>query len=269
MSRRAHSMLVLAVAFMSACTAWQYEITPCDPNARDLSRDICNTLNAGNTGCMLYQCDGQTSSCREMLRDFDRDGDPDYACGGTDCNDFDRTVFGREGDSCTCRQSVIGTTCSVGQPDSPCQNFANYTCSANVLSCPATVGAPRDWSDSPSPRGSYDWDCDGTTTMACSWVDPTGKYFRTECPSVACTQGQIDQINSRVIGTMCEDYCKTFNNNNDGCNPIGNRPYIFNCNTVPKCGDLIGVCFCRWDGALGVGPCKAEPYSTIGSIYCK
>jgi hypothetical protein len=270
MSRSRWSIwLCLSLFFFGACTAWQYEIESCDPNARDLSKDVCHQLNGAALGCVIYQCDGQTSTCRELPRDFDRDGDPDLSCGGTDCNDYDPSVYGRLGDLCTCKPDVLNTTCSVGQPGSPCERKAKYACLNGSLGCPATPAAPQDWQSGPDPmNSSWDWSCDGKIDTACSWMDFTGRYFRTDCPPTPCSDGQRMLIAMDQSAMLCGTYCDGLDK--PACDSMANKPAVLNCDVQPNCGSRIGVCHCRWDG-LGppLGSCIAETYSTIGSIYCK
>ena len=46
-----------------------------------------------NTACTIDRCDEQSRTCSSVLRDADKDGDPDDLCtGGKDCDDLDPTV---------------------------------------------------------------------------------------------------------------------------------------------------------------------------------
>lgn len=89
--RASVALLLLAIA-----TAWpgllagcgDYEVQPCDPGVSSLTDDVCNRLNVEGS-CTPYQCDSATRRCVLRPRDFDRDGDPDVACGGRDCDDLD------------------------------------------------------------------------------------------------------------------------------------------------------------------------------------
>lgn len=255
---------------LSACTAWQYDIESCDPHARDLSKDVCQQLNGVSVGCMIYQCDGQTATCRQSPRDFDRDGDPDTSCGGTDCNDYDPSVFGRQGDLCTCKPDVVGTTCSVGPPGSACERRAKYACLSGGLTCPATPSAPMEYQSGADPvNSSWDWNCDGKVEAACSWMDPTGRYYRSDCPGTSCTAEQTMRIAMDQSAALCSAFCSPLPKAN--CDQPSNKPAVLNCDAQSSCGSRIGVCFCRWDQGFTnpFGSCIAETYSTIGSIYCR
>jgi hypothetical protein len=275
MPRSSIFLFIVSLGLFSACTAWQYEIEACDPSARDLSRDVCNQLNGVALGCMIYQCDGQTLSCQQSARDFDRDGDPDTSCGGTDCNDYDPRVFGREGDLCTCKPDVIGTDCTVGQPGSTCERKGKYACVNSGLSCPAMAGMPLDEYQSGGDlvNMSWDWNCDGTVERACSWQDFTGRYYRTDCPATPtlCNDTRRMQIAMNMSPALCAGYCGGYTSR-DPCNAMTNKPAVLNCDAQPDCGSRIGVCHCRWEVSLAppnFGTCIAESYSTIGSIYCR
>lgn len=50
--------------------------------------------------CTIDRCIEETQSCENVPRDVDGDGDPDWACGGTDCDDTDPTVAGTFDEIC-------------------------------------------------------------------------------------------------------------------------------------------------------------------------
>jgi hypothetical protein len=268
--------MYLALCGLSACTAWQYDIEACDVHARDLSKDVCNQLNDGSSSsCLIYQCDGQTASCKQSVRDYDRDGDPDVACGGTDCNDFDPSVYGSQGSQCTCTQDSIGTPCTVGPSGSTCQRSSMFSCIDKTLICNATPGAPQsEYQAGPDATNkSWDWNCDGQVEQACSWMDPSGRSYRTidQCPPSTCSdQLKMDLANNMPL-TLCSDYCSTISDKAT-CTAPQNVPKLLNCDAQPFCGSHVGVCFCKWIDVSVTPPyhgCTNESYSTIGSIYCR
>jgi hypothetical protein len=50
--------------------------------------------------CTIDRCDEATKSCMRMPRDLDEDGDVDFFCDGTDCDDRDPTVSGMTSEIC-------------------------------------------------------------------------------------------------------------------------------------------------------------------------
>jgi hypothetical protein len=81
----------LLFLFLGACVGLDdYRIDVCAVKpGGTLADDPCNAANADQSidPCIPYQCvDGR---CLQKLRDFDRDGDPDAVCGGSDCDDKD------------------------------------------------------------------------------------------------------------------------------------------------------------------------------------
>jgi hypothetical protein len=75
-----------------------YDIPDCDPGAA-LKDDPCNALNQGNTTCQRFQCNA-ARRCALAVLDEDKDGDPPFSCGGTDCDDHDRTRSGKAAEIC-------------------------------------------------------------------------------------------------------------------------------------------------------------------------
>ncbi len=258
-----------------SCTAWEYDIANCDPHARDLTKDVCNRLNPDDTACMLYQCDGQTSTCVLSARDFDRDGDAAIECGGHDCNDYDPNIYGNGPNAmCTCTQALVNHSCSVGLSGSACQRDATYICSSNVLDCPTSPGIPEMmYQSAPFQNGTYqswDWNCDGSIEMACGWKN--GTSIVQDCPSVACSGTAAMQISNNDATGLCNNYCASVNSQT-ACTAASSNPYIYNCQTT-SCGGPIGVCYCSWNPnffgqCVNATCCTAASSSTIGNIYCK
>lgn len=87
--------LVVGAALFVGCTfggLGDYEIESCDPRVTSADEDVCRRLETSDP-CQPYQC-GPSGTCVQGPRDADRDGDPDLACGGTDCDDANRVVSG-------------------------------------------------------------------------------------------------------------------------------------------------------------------------------
>lgn len=267
---------VIAFALsLAACTAWQYDIAPCDPGVADLTKDVCNQLNANTADCMLYQCDSQTSSCKLSLRDIDRDGDPDLACGGKDCNDFNRYVSGAGGDTCSCTPDKVGTSCAVGVAGTACERKSTYACSNNRLLCPTTPIEPQGWKDHPDlTTGSWDWDCNGTVDKACTYAGAQAPSACEQNPSAECDATVTAAIKNLNATALCDYYCNQFSNKlRTPCDDHGNTapPKIYNC--ANECGSSVGFCWCTWmyDATRLplFGYCASISPSQISKLVCK
>lgn len=271
---RISSAALLSLSF-AACTAWQYEIEPCDPGIADLSKDLCNQLNPNMSDCMLYQCDSQTLTCKLTPRDFDRDGDPDRSCGGKDCNDFNRYVNGLSGDACSCSPDKLGTSCSVGEQGTACERSSSYTCSNNQLLCPTTPAAAGSWQDHADlTTGSWDWDCDGSVEKACSYVGAQMPAACAQNPAAECDATVTTAIKNLNATALCDYYCNQFSNKlRTPCDDHGNTapPKIFNCTN--DCGASVGYCWCTWmyDATKLplFGYCASISPSQIAKMVCK
>jgi len=73
--------------------------------------------------CTIDTCIEATQDCKNEPRDVDGDGDPDWSCGGTDCNDTDPDVSGKQAEICAngvdddCDLSVDEAGCSAPKHD--------------------------------------------------------------------------------------------------------------------------------------------------------
>ncbi len=89
-----HKALVVWLTIGAGCTftgLGRYDIGNCNAGntPKSLDEDPCRNLDLATVGCLRYQCNAATGRCEQRARDFDRDGNPDVACGGSDCDDRD------------------------------------------------------------------------------------------------------------------------------------------------------------------------------------
>lgn len=101
MRRLFHVLLAAGIA-LAGCTfagLVDYDVPGCDPGL-PLEQDPCNRLNTGNGSCTRYQCSAVTRTCARQTLDEDRDGDPAFACGGTDCDDREPRRSGKATEIC-------------------------------------------------------------------------------------------------------------------------------------------------------------------------
>ncbi|MEZ4390699.1 MAG: MopE-related protein [Polyangiales bacterium] len=81
--------------------------------------------------CTEDRCDDGDNACRSVTRDLDRDGDPDRACGGTDCDDEDSSRNGSAGEVCNGRDDDCdgmvdeGALSACGNCDPTCRRVAS------------------------------------------------------------------------------------------------------------------------------------------------
>ncbi|MBK7586658.1 MAG: putative metal-binding motif-containing protein [Myxococcales bacterium] len=70
----------------------------CDPKlgCREGTAIACDD----NATCTIDTCIEASKSCINEARDVDGDGDPDWSCGGSDCNDTDPAVSGKQSEIC-------------------------------------------------------------------------------------------------------------------------------------------------------------------------
>jgi hypothetical protein len=253
-------LLVLGL-LLAACTAGQYDIQECDPTVPNLLTDLCGPLNdaLGMSGCMLYQCDKVSRRCVVKPRDYDRDGDPDLACGGGDCDDTDPTVYstafepcdnkdnncnGVRDEGCSCDPKLIGTACYDGK--GACKRSGQWVCNASVPICNAKAADAQSWHNAVDPvNHSADWDCDGVDALTCC-VDAVCNQT-TDCPVVQCASSNAN--------SLCESFCS---------------PHTFDCfqaTRISRCDDSCGgrtlVCHCAF--TLG---CHASG-SSFGVVGCR
>lgn len=256
-------LLIVAILTGISCTAWNYEAEACDPSVNNLTKDVCRRLNSSLSACMIYQCDGKTRECKLGPRDQDRDGDPDVACGGTDCNDFDPAIAGGANGMCACSASLLDMPCAVGAEGTACRRNGKYVCSNAHLTCSATAGTPdSQWKGNPSPdNSSWDWNCDGIISRACSYLDTNNtRQIIEACSGIKCNPNAQQRIIENQDATTI---CNSFN----GLSFSGDRSIdVIVCSN--DCGSPIVACqsFCSQSGG-GVEECVIV--GRYGSVYCK
>jgi len=265
----------LSLSFiLSSCTAWNYEAEPCDPSVKSLSRDSCKRLNSNLSDCMVYQCDGKTLTCKLGLRDYDRDGDPDSICGGTDCNDYDPNVYGREVGQCECKRDLVDTDCFVGVNGSVCERKAKYTCPGGTsLVCPASPGSPNlNWQTQPDPMtASWDWNCDGTVQFACKYdITVFGKQPTTvtdeNCIIPLCSSQVKSYLLSGQTSNACDAYCNELPESS--CRSDRDKLIFLSCDK--ECGAAAVSCKCYWSTYDSPERCVREGFGAKNAlIICK
>ena len=249
-------------ALLSAvsCNPGNYELASCNPGVDTLSRDACNALNDKNTDCTsMYQCDKATSSCKLSPRDYDRDGDPDVACGGTDCNDYDPKVSGAN-KLCSCDPIKVGQTCVVGV--GACQATDKYTCKSGVLYCtvpnPPPVADPGYMQNAYTGNGSWDWNCDGLQDMKCG--DDKGNL--SSCPVPNCENSPFKAgMTQADLDTACNSYCTKLPGNASGC-----LDRVVFCDS--SCGMPVYSCHCKLTGLLS-NMCTGNATTTTSTVRCR
>ena len=253
-------LLIAAILTGISCTAWNYEAESCDPSVNNLTKDVCKRLNSSLNGCMIFQCDGKTRECKLGPRDQDRDGDPDVACGGTDCNDFDPAISGGANGMCACSASLLDMPCAVGAEGTACRKNGKYVCSNAHLTCSATAGNPdSQWKGNPSPdNGSWDWNCDGSISKACSYLDRNNSRQNIEFFNDQCTESERQAILAmNNANTLCFDR-------------FGSGAEIAGQINAVACGGMCGspalICQAICDNGM-LGDCYYVGF--FGTVYCK
>lgn len=234
---------LLGLLLVSAsCTAGNYD-AGCDPTVKTLLQDVCNRLNPtppDPKACSLYQCDRESASCKLAPRDYDRDGDPEPRCGGTDCNDNDPTVNGLNS-TCSCQNTPTNMTCTIGI--GVCQRSGPYSCVNQVLTCGQPGSPSTDYMPAPdSLNHSWDWNCDGINELGCT-NKLTG--VTSECPAANC-----DATLQGLVGTQNDAACDAF------CGQIADKK-------DPRCDkNFANFVVCTADCAKPVLTCHCTPNPT-------
>lgn len=259
--------LALSLGMATGCTAGQYDISDCVVTSQTLLGDSCRALNSDDSACDLYQCNAGSGRCERRLRDFDRDGDPDLACGGRDCDDNNPQVNGVQNGACACSAASLSQTCSRGV--GACRRQAQYECKNNLLSCPAVAGTPQDYGSSPDPvNSSWDLNCDGEQTSACCYQNGNGSRLCIACEVQMCSDVLKDAIRANQASTACSAYCG--GKDKAGC-PPADTPQFVRCSS--DCGSSLAICYCQWDsGIAGIGAaCKVQTGKTVtvDRVHCR
>lgn len=116
-----------------------------------------------NTACTIDRCDEQTRQCSSVLRDADKDGDPDDHClAKHDCDDLDPSVSSLRSEVCA---NGKDDNCNGVIDEQGCTSPQYTTCqNALAISAPGTwvlssAGAPKTFTAScsvPMPNGAHD-----------------------------------------------------------------------------------------------------------------
>ncbi len=139
-----------------ACQNGRYcdGVEKCDPARGCVAGDPITCSDADS--CTIDRCVEDQKACAHDPRDADGDGDPDYHCGGGDCNDTNPLVSSLAAEICG---NGIDDDCD-GQIDEPdCVTPAHDTCTDPADVTPgqqlvlSTKGAMLDYSASCVPTG--------------------------------------------------------------------------------------------------------------------
>lgn len=110
--------------------------------------------------CTIDTCVESTQSCQSELRDADGDGDPDWSCGGGDCNDTTPTISSKQPEVCGNGQD---DDCDLAKDEADCKSAKHDTC-ADALE----ITGPGNYVMSlAAAKGDYSASCAGGGT----WVD--------------------------------------------------------------------------------------------------
>jgi hypothetical protein len=254
--------VLLLLHSLGSCNPGNYD-AGCDPKVDNLGVDVCNKLNASNMGCMVYQCDRQSSTCLLGPRDFDRDGDPDVLCGGTDCNDYDKRVNGLN-KTCSCTGGASAGPCTTGV--GVCAHTGQYMCSGTMqLTCPDPIKADDTYHDKiDSQTQSWDFNCDGMIQYGCTNSDMSV----SACPEpIACTQAFTSAVSRTQYDVACQDYCSHLMGSDPKCSTSAKN--IVLCMGSSACGQLAVTCHCMPIGVGQTASCASAGSSAANSILCK
>lgn len=109
-----------------------------------------------NSTCSIDTCVEATKTCTNEPRDVDGDGDPDWSCGGGDCNDTDPSVSSKQVEICAngvdddCDKAKDETGCSAPKHDK-CADALKIEKSGNYVM--TLAAAASDYGASCSPAG--------------------------------------------------------------------------------------------------------------------
>lgn len=258
----------------AGCTAGSYDIPECGVSGKTLVNDSCKALNSDLAACQLYQCDPASKQCQLKPRDYDLDGDPDTACGGTDCDDRNPAVNGQITRSCECSPEALAKTCERGE--GACRSKPTpYTCGNGQLTCPAVAGTPQGYGTQPDPaNGSWDLNCDALVKSACCYQNANGtRICDDQCAVMDCTKiaGLTDSIKAKDPTGACDKYCASFPDPNGAC-PPENSPRAVRCSM--DCGSDVLLCYCKIKKGLPplvADKCERQADKTpvIDKVHCQ
>lgn len=110
-----------------------------------------------DTTCTIDTCVEATASCKSEPRDLDGDGDPDWGCGGGDCNDTDPTVSSKHLEVCgngkddDCDTEIDESACTAPKHDG-CVNALDVTKPGTFTM--SLAAAKQDYASSCTPSGA-------------------------------------------------------------------------------------------------------------------
>lgn len=272
--------MALGLGSLSACTAWQYDIEPCDPK---LGLAACQRVNlvegvdVSPQCASIYQCNKSTLNCELSPKDVDQDGDLPLACGGTDCNENDARYSGV---AQTCGCNLAGQPCKAGK--GACVTDLTTECVGGGLSCPDQQAPKyRDtaWRIEPFTAGSltsWDWNCNqsGDTNenseKNCAY-DLKGQAL--PCTPTMCS----DEVNAIIAkstnyakdaGAVCAAVCNKTPPYTDFCKPFTSPEFELNCGN--KCGDPLFRCRCVvMCPNFNCNTCGLQAVVAVGAVSCR
>lgn len=266
-------LLLLVVALAGACTAGNYVIPDCSVTGDTLDGDSCQQLNTDPKACQVYQCDTGTRQCALRDRDYDRDGDPDIACGGKDCDDRNPEVSGLRTGTCECSPDALKMSCYVGY--GACKSAqVQYVCKSGALDCPAFPLAPQDYSSRPDAvNNSWDLNCDSKIESACCYQNANGSRLCEDCATKDCSKvaGLTAALAAKDPQRACELYCASFPDDGSKCPPDSSLRLV-RCSA--DCGSDLALCYCHLNAGLPpLIPAKCERQSdktpVLDKVNCR
>ncbi len=130
-----------------------------------------------NDACTLDACVEATHTCAHAPRDADLDGDPDYHCGGGDCDDADPSISSKVSEVCA-NQKDDDCDATIDEPD--CTTPQHDTCATAL-----EIDAPGGYAlDTTAAAFDYPGTCTvnlpGATDVVAALVLPPGPKVNVE-----------------------------------------------------------------------------------------
>ncbi len=110
-----------------------------------------------NDACTIDLCVEASRTCEHSMRDADADGDPDWHCGGSDCDDTNSAIDSKSLEICDNKRD---DNCDGQTDEAGCQRAKNDTCADPLL-----IQAPGNYQLTlAAAKGDYAFSC-GTTEV--------------------------------------------------------------------------------------------------------
>jgi hypothetical protein len=123
------------------------------------------------TTCTIDTCIEADKSCTNVPRDVDQDGDPDWNCGGGDCNDTNNAISSQATEVCA---NGVDDDCDTQTDETGCKSPAHDTCvDALTIEAPGKYTLPLAASASDYSASCID-DASGYHDVVAAIVVPAG-----------------------------------------------------------------------------------------------